>query len=221
MEAFSYLGVDRHVISSVVPLGEGAPAALRSEYDVMNLMVYDASVRASVAARCADVFGPDVDFQMQPGRQVALVTRAAGAQPINVINLGAGFVQLMWIAAHLELARRTASHAIPQVGIEEPELHLHPRAQTDMARMLLSYINAGTQVIMTTQSEHMLTAILQLVLEQALSADDLVVHYIEHGRSERLDVDDDGRLSGGLRGFFEVNEEQLKRRVDLLLRKHA
>jgi hypothetical protein len=34
-----------------------------------------------------------------------------------------------------------------------------------------------------------------------------------------MEVDDRGQLQGGLKGFFEDNEEQLKRHIELLKRR--
>jgi predicted ATPase len=40
--------------------------------------------------------------------------------------------------------------------IEEPEAHLHPKAQIEMARLLVMLVNAGAKVLITTHSDYIL-----------------------------------------------------------------
>jgi predicted ATPase len=43
--------------------------------------------------------------------------------------------------------------------IEEPEAHLHPKAQIEMARLLVMLVNAGAKVLVTTHSDYILNEI--------------------------------------------------------------
>ena len=52
--------------------------------------------------------------------------------------------------------------------IEEPEAHLHPGAQADMAVILARLVRAGVKVIVTTHSDWLLQEIGNLVLEGLL-----------------------------------------------------
>ncbi|MDE0425043.1 MAG: AAA family ATPase [Candidatus Poribacteria bacterium] len=53
--------------------------------------------------------------------------------------------------------------------IEEPEAHLHPGAQADMAVILASLVRAGVSVIATTHSDWLLEEIGNLILEGLLA----------------------------------------------------
>jgi predicted ATPase len=139
--------------------------------------------------------------------------------------MGAGFAQFGWIAMQLEIARMPrfllnpeSPPPTPLVAVEEPELHLHPRLQPAMASMLAEFAMRDGQVVCSTQSEHFLLAVLELVAEQTLKPQDVSVYYLdaEHGVVDRLDVDQKGQMKGGLKGFFEENERQVERQIELL-----
>ena len=53
--------------------------------------------------------------------------------------------------------------------IEEPEAHLHPGAQADMAVILARLVRAGVRVIITTHSDWLLQEISNLTLEGLLA----------------------------------------------------
>ena len=54
--------------------------------------------------------------------------------------------------------------------IEEPEAHLHPAAQTEMATILTQLVRSGVRVVATTHSDWLLKAIGNLMREGELSA---------------------------------------------------
>jgi energy-coupling factor transporter ATP-binding protein EcfA2 len=221
VQAFRYVGPERTVTESVFGLGAAAPPNPRTAQEMVDALAYNRESLRAVSARCEGVFGFGVDIELMEGRQVALTAVSPQGVRLNAVNVGSGLVQLVWIVLQLELAvqQSAAAHAglSATVGIEEPEIHLHPAKQPDMARILADYAREGTGVICTTQSEHLLMAILQMVADGSLRPEDLAVYYLQDGGASRLTVDDRGRLSEGLRGFFEVNEAELLRRLESLI----
>jgi hypothetical protein len=216
---FRYVGANRHIENSVFPLGSQPVANPRTAQELVDTLAYDDELLELVSRRCEAIFGYGVDKDLIPGQQITLVAKSPSG-PRSVVNLGTGFIQTVWLLTQLELALAQPpddQFAItPLVGIEEPELHLHPGLQPDIARLLATFVRSGLDLICTTQSEHLLMALLGLVLEGQLAAGQIVVYHLRDGSAEKLGVDEQGRIAGGLRGFFEANEEQLRRHIELL-----
>jgi predicted ATPase len=200
---------------------QGSVPNPQSADEVINTLAFNRAVRERVSDACRTVFGYSVETQLIPGPKQSLVAVDKQGHAINAVNLGSGFVQYLWILLYLELSvldsLALSYKPVPFVGVEEPELHLHPASQRYVADALVRFVKADRQLICTTQNEHFLMALLQLVLEGTLAPTELAVYYIEAGTVQRLTVDEQGRLSGGLKGFFEVGEKELFSRLSRLL----
>jgi len=222
IRVFRYVGADRHVKSSAFDVLQGQVPNPQTAQEIVNTLAYNREIRQRVSVACRRVFGFGIDTQLVSGISLTLVAVDKNDRALNAVNIGAGLVQLAWILTHLDMAVAdalafTTYHPVPFVGIEEPELHIHPARQPDIAQIFANYVKADRQIIATTQSEHFLLACLQLVLAGELKAEDLAVYYIDAGTAQRLAVDERGRLAGGLKGFFEANRNELTKRLEQLL----
>ena len=108
------------------------------------------------------------------------------------------------------------------VLIEEPEIHLHPKAQAELASVMVEEAKAASkQIIMTTHSEHVAGRLLTLVAENKLSSDELAIYSFEKDDSgvcsaTEIEVTERGQVSGGLKSFFETDLDEMRRYVDAL-----
>jgi hypothetical protein len=221
LQSFRYVGANRHVESSVFALGTQSHVNPRTAQELVDTLAYSADLLKRVSRRSHSIFGYGIETELLPNRQVALAAVGDDTRRRNIVNMGTGLIQLVWIVTQLELSA-SAPHLNPAlqpvVGIEEPELHLHPGLQPHAARVLAEFVKSGLQVVCTSQSDHFLMSVLELVLDGTLSADQLAVYHIANNKAERMEVDQKGQLQGGLKGFFEENEDQLKRHIELLKR---
>ena len=105
------------------------------------------------------------------------------------------------------------------VMIEEPEIHLHPKAQAELASVLAEVaLEEDKQVIMTTHSEHITGRLLTLVAEGTLTPDDVAIYAFEKDEeggctAKDLRITPDGTIEGGINDFFETNLEEMNRFV--------
>ena len=133
---------------------------------------------------------------------------------VNIREVGFGLTQMLPIIAQAVLARPGDT-----LIIEQPELHLHPRAQAELADLFIAMARNGTNFLIETHSEHLLLRLRRRIAESSgvaispddlryLRADDLRAYFIDRteGRSsvEAIQIDETGRMSSppGFRGFF-------------------
>ncbi len=100
--------------------------------------------------------------------------------------------------------------------LEQPELHLHPKAQSQLADFFLSLIDRDVQVIIETHSEHLVD---RLRYHIAASDDDsprnkdIRIYYAEKPQSvttfTEVGVDEFGILESWPKGFFDESTDQI------------
>lgn len=95
------------------------------------------------------------------------------------------------------------------VMLENPEAHLHPRAQRLLVELLARAAAAGVQIIVETHSDHVLNGARLAVRRKTLQPEDVRVHFFTHdpqtGRPEKLSpqIQKSGALTDWPPGFFD------------------
>ena len=99
------------------------------------------------------------------------------------------------------------------VIFEQPEVHLHPRVQADLADLFVDAIRAreggaarGCQFIIESHSEHFLRRLQRRIAEEELSSEDAALYFVHtegtQARIEQLDVARFGNIKNGPEHFF-------------------
>lgn len=132
-------------------------------------------------------------------------------------ELGVGMSQVI----PLVVAANTVKKGI--VAIEQPELHIHPRIQTELGD-LLTQIDSKASFLIETHSEHLMLRLLKRVRQttdgelpthlKPVSYKDISINYIESTeegvRSMRIAIDKDGEfIDKWPSGFFSERREEL------------
>jgi len=91
---------------------------------------------------------------------------------VNIADVGFGVAQTLPILVALLIAEKDQI-----VYIEQPEIHLHPRAQYVLAEILIEAANKGVKVIIETHSILLLTGIQTLIAEGKISPDLIKLHW--------------------------------------------
>jgi AAA15 family ATPase/GTPase len=103
----------------------------------------------------------------------------------SLMDLGFGTSQVLPIIFELSLRRDRL------LVIEQPELHLHPAAQSEIGSLLNFSIEQNNQLIVETHSANMIERLKRLIREGQLDNDDINIIYIgkdEENGGSRCDV---------------------------------
>ncbi len=216
----------RGLTQQVYPLGPKIVDELSSvnglskqEADTVTSLGYLQPYVAKVSDMLNRVTG--VGFKVDLTQPVSIVPRSYSDKVGQVGLVSEGFGTNGLIQLFFELARSPSGTT---VLIEEPEIHLHPKAQAELAEVLADTAKAeDKQIIMTTHSEHLVERLLLLVAEGSLSPDDLAIYSFakdEKGECSATEivVTDNGQVEGGLTDFYANNLDTLDRRVKALKR---
>ncbi len=162
------------------------------------------------------VTGTGLSTKMVPGRKVEIKSlTSTGA--VNIVAEGFGTNALVQVLLQLITAKKGAT-----VLVEEPEIHLHPMAQADLAEVMADVAKEeGKQIIMTTHSEHIAGRLLTLVAEGKLTTDELAIYSFEKDEKGEcsaceIGITELGQTEGGLTGFFDNNLSEMDRYVKAL-----
>ncbi|MDB5345093.1 MAG: hypothetical protein JWP89_3470 [Schlesneria sp.] len=134
---------------------------------------------------------------------------------VSIADVGFGVSQALPVLVALLEARPGQF-----VFIEQPEIHLHPRAQTALAEILADAAKRGVKLVVETHSSLLLLAIQTLVAEGDLDPDIVKLHWFtrdqESGSTQitSADLDDAGRFGDWPEDFDNVALEAQSKYLD-------
>ena len=142
---------------------------------------------------------------------IILIEIHNGERWVSIVNEGFGVNPLI----HL-LFQLTISPENSLLLIEEPEIHLHPAAQSRLSGVLIdAALERNNQLILTTHAEHILFGFLENIYNKKINHNQLKIHFFErrNGKSStvNLPVSMNGEIKGGMKGFFEVDLRHLQK----------
>lgn len=101
--------------------------------------------------------------------------------------------------------------------IENPESHLHPAGQVEIARLCAKASEAGVQIIVETHSDHFLNGVRVAIKEKDLNNNNALVYYFSRNEEEEktevqeIGIDENGKINEWPRGFFDEWDIQLEK----------
>jgi predicted ATPase len=96
--------------------------------------------------------------------------------------------------------------------VENPEAHLHPYAQSILAKFLSLISSSGVQVLVETHSEHILNGFRIAVKDAIVSCQELNVLYFDNKNGElfdKINIDNDGGVNTWPKDFFDQSTGDL------------
>lgn len=133
---------------------------------------------------------------------------------VSIADVGFGVSQVLPVLVALRVA-------VPGqlVYLEQPELHLHPRAQSALAQVLGDAARRGVHVVAETHSSLLLLAVQTLVAEGKLSPSLVKLHWFTRGEDGSTgiisgDLDESGAFGEWPEDFGDVEAQAESRYLD-------
>jgi predicted ATPase len=111
----------------------------------------------------------DTQIELRVGR---VFGQADPTDTVNIADVGFGVSQVLPVIVALLVAQPGQL-----VYIEQPEIHLHPRAQIALSEIFADAANRGVRVVVETHSELFLMGVQALVAEDKLDPDAVKLHW--------------------------------------------
>ncbi len=141
---------------------------------------------------------------------------------VTIADVGFGVSQILPVLTH-GLLSDTDSLLI----FEQPEIHLHPRAQARLAELLICLARTGRRVIIETHSDHLINRLRRVVAEDLSNqlADLVSIVFVqsphpeEGARLEPLRVNEEGVIENWPPGFLAETADDAKAIVKAQIKK--
>jgi predicted ATPase len=152
----------------------------------------------------------NIDAKYINDTEIALyVSRSNNSEDDDVVSIadvGLGLSQTLPILVALLIAREEQI-----VYIEQPEIHLHPKAQYELALVFSEALKRGVKIIVETHSSVFLRGIQTLVVSKKIDKEQVKLHWFlrkkENGFSyvESADLDENGSFGDWPEDFDDTN----------------
>ena len=124
---------------------------------------------------------------------------------VNIADVGLGVSQILPLLVALIVA-----HKGQIVYIEQPEIHLHPKAHVALARIISESIKEGVTVILETHSELLLRQFQTLIVSKKINFSDVKLHWFERDKNglstiTSSDVDNMGSFGEWPQDFADIS----------------
>ncbi|QKF65505.1 AAA family ATPase [Campylobacter corcagiensis] len=135
------------------------------------------------------------------------------SNPISTYNVGSGVSYAIRILI-IGLSLKKGDIFV----IENPEIHLHPKAIANLMKFFVFLASNGVQVIIETHSEHIIDKLRHEVLINKINKEKTVIYYRKDDKSkfEEININEDGRFVDSIgeikkfpTGFFDANLKDL------------
>lgn len=154
----------------------------------------------------------DTQVELQVAR-MPQVTKSKAGDMVSIADVGLGVSQTLPVVVALRQAKPGQL-----VYLEQPEIHLHPRAQTAMAKVLADAARRGVHVVAETHSALLILGIQTLVAEGKLAPELIKLHWFERKEGvtkiKSADLDETGSFGDWPEDFADIALEAQSNYLD-------
>ena len=125
-------------------------------------------------------------------------------EEMSTVNVGYGVTYVLPILIAI-LSAKPGSLIL----IENPEAHIHPKAQAELMKLIMRAVGAGIQILMETHSDHIMNGALVAIAQNEAYLELVKAYYFERDDASHtsiarmLNIMKDGRIVSPPKGFFD------------------
>ena len=167
----------------------------------LEIMLKDLGLTWEISAKVLD----DTQIELQVGRLPSARRRQDREDLVNLADVGIGVSQVLPVLVALLIAESGQL-----VYLEQPELHLHPRAQYALAKILAEAAKRGVKLVVETHSELLLLRVQTLVAEGNIDSNLVKLHWFSRDSKDgatsiqSADLDQNGAFGDWPEDFGDV-----------------
>ena len=154
-----------------------------------------------------------------------LVKTHATASEVKITDVGFGISQVLPALVQAFYCQPNST-----IWMEQPEIHLHPRVQSELADVFIAAIQArelgkprNVQLIIESHSEHLLNRIQTRIAEGTLSPDEVAIYFCKrpgaNAEIEPLSIDGYGEIENWPDDFFGDEMAEMSARIRAAMKK--
>lgn len=171
------------------------------------------------------------EFKMQQisaqRQEYEVKVRTKGSKDwVDLPDVGFGISQVLPVLVQCFYAQENSI-----ILMEQPEIHLHPKAQSALADVMIDVVNSrensrdrNTQLIIETHSEHFLRRLQRRIAEEKISREKVSAYFADTSKTPAtltpLQIDDYGNIRNWPENFFGDEIGDITAQAKATLRKH-
>jgi predicted ATPase len=213
--------------------GETPSDVGRDGRDALKMLFLDKYSASSInligdVNRWLEKMGYVLEWDTLKGGMAHLMLKDKSGIQINLKDVGFGISQLLPVLIQ-GYAGYAAEYPDKQtILMEQPEIHLHPRAQADLGDLFIALAEQKKSLIVETHSEHLMLRLRRRIAEQRIPKEMVGIYFVEWKDGEsvisRIELDDYGQMVNvpeGFKTFFSDDFEETMKITEEIAKRHA
>ncbi len=157
----------------------------------------------------SEIFDTEVKIEVKDGSHTFEILFTINGKQHKPTNVGFGYSYILPIIVSGLIAKEGEI-----LIIENPEAHLHPKAQSELTKFLAKVASCGIQIFIESHSEHILNGLRVAMLKEdiEINNEDLNILYFQNEEENpfvKLDLQPNGKIKNWVDGFFDQQEQDL------------
>ena len=216
-----YLKADRHgprETEKIQSRGSNTDVGTRGEFVFNVLHAQGINFQESVKQALSFIMGgANMDLKQDDMGFHLYMDSVNGKEAYKQVNVGFAYSYVLPIIVAALLSKPKG-----KIFIENPEAHLHPRAQSQLMSFLYKQAKIkDIQIIIETHSDHILHSCLVGLAEKKLSIKDLSIYYfsreekdVKNTKATKILCTENGRIKNAPAGFFDQMDLDLDKLLE-------